>query len=59
MAWVSVPALIPSDSPDSPAKDEEGKGGRELGPCAVTLTETPHVKGRGRDKGAAALGAPS
>lgn len=32
---LSVPAFIPSDGPDNPAKDKagaEGKGGRELGP---------------------------
>lgn len=33
---LSVPAFIPSDRSDSPAKDKtaaEGNGGRELGPC--------------------------
>lgn len=45
MAWVSVPAFIPSDSPDSPAKDKEGEGGRELCPCAVTLHRDPSREG--------------
>lgn len=32
-----MPAFIPSDSPDSPAKDKAGvERGRGLGPCAVT-----------------------
>lgn len=41
---LSVPAFIPSDRPESPAKDEagaEGKGGRELGPWYRDTSRRP------------------
>lgn len=39
---LSVPAFIPSDGPDSPAKDEAGAEGKRGEGSWIPATETPH-----------------